>query len=307
MPDKLIAVQVFAPAKVNLALHVTGQRDDSYHLLDSLVVFASVGDELRVQIGNTISVTTEGPEAAGVPADMRNLVLQVARLFSNMPGASFLLTKNLPVASGIGGGSADAAAAFRGLMTHWSDGVVDPQMFDAGRTPLAKDLLKLGADIPVCLRSVPMRMQGVGEELTPIQGLPLLYAVLVNPRVGVSTPEVFKAVQSKNNPPMPKSIPKFAGPHDLVLWLQDQRNDLQDAARSLLPEIDEVLAQLDADPTCMLARMSGSGATCFGLYPSYAEAKAAAKTLQISRPNWWVRSAKLGGMGNASLPKIIRG
>ena len=306
MIDPKMAVQVFAPAKVNLTLHVTGLRDDGYHLLDSLVVFASCGDSLRVQAGNAISVTTEGPEAAGVPSDMRNLVLQVARLFSNMPGASFLLTKNLPVASGIGGGSADAAAAFRGLMTFWSDGVVDPDMFDAHRTPLGKDLLKLGADIPVCLRSIPMRMQGIGQELSPVQGLPLLHAVLVNPRVGVSTPTVFKALKTKTNAPMPPELPKFSGPHALVSWLSEQRNDLQDAARGLLPEIDEVLAQLDADPACMLSRMSGSGATCFGLFPSAQDAKTAAESLKTSRPNWWVRAAKLGGMGNASLPKVQR-
>jgi len=304
MSDRHMGVSVFAPAKVNLTLHVTGQRDDGYHLLDSLVVFASVGDRLEVQLGNTLLITTEGPERAGVPADMRNLVLKVARLFSDMPGASFLLEKNLPVASGIGGGSADAAAAFRGMMTYRSDGEVDAQMYDPARTPLAQQVLALGADIPVCLQSVPKRMRGIGEQLGDVPNLPLLHAVLVNPRVSVSTPAVFKALESRNNPAMPQDIPAFSGMHDFVGWLGAQRNDLQAPACALAPEISDTLAALDADPNCLLARMSGSGATCFGLFESNEAAVAGANRLGMMRPTYWVHAVELGGMGRASLPTV---
>ncbi|MGD9294273.1 MAG: 4-(cytidine 5'-diphospho)-2-C-methyl-D-erythritol kinase, partial [Roseobacter sp.] len=183
-----LSVSVFAPAKVNLTLHVTGKRPDGYHLLDSLVMFADVGDELFIQTGNTISVTTEGPEAAAVPPDMDNLVLKVATLFDEMPGASFVLTKTLPVSSGIGGGSADAAAAFRGLMTFWSGGEVSVELYDPAHTPIAQKLLGLGADIPMCLLSQTARISGIGEDIQPLDGLPPLHAVLVNPRRAVSTP-----------------------------------------------------------------------------------------------------------------------
>ena len=304
MSRDISIVTVFAPAKINLTLHVTGQREDGYHLLDSLVTFASIGDLMHVQLGNTLSVTTEGPEAADVPSDMNNLVLKVAQLFSDMPGASFLLEKNLPVASGIGGGSADAAAAFRGLMTHRSDGVIDPQMYDPAHTPFAPQLLALGADIPVCLQSVPRRMRGAGEVLQDVPELPILFALLVNPRVAVLTPTVFKALEAKENPPMPMQIPTFAGPHDFIGWLSDQRNDLQAPACALAPAIAETLALLEVDKTCLLARMSGSGATCFGLYDSRETAIAAAERVTVERPEWWVQPVRLGGMGRASLPRF---
>lgn len=306
MSRVLNMVTVFAPAKINLSLHVVGQRADGYHLLDSLVVFASVGDVLHVQLGNTLSVTTQGPEAAGVPSDMNNLILKVATLFNDMPSASFLLEKNLPVASGIGGGSADAAAAFRGLMTHWSDGVIDPKLYDPSHTPFAARLLALGADIPVCLQSVPTRMSGVGEVLDPVPDVPLLYAVLVNPRVGVSTPEVFKALKSKDNAPMPGQIPGFAGPHEFITWLGEQRNDLQAPACNITPDIATTLSVLEADPGCLLARMSGSGATCFGLYADRDTAEGAAQRIAADQPGWWVTAVTLGSMAQASLPRFTK-
>ncbi|MEE4187389.1 MAG: 4-(cytidine 5'-diphospho)-2-C-methyl-D-erythritol kinase, partial [Roseobacter sp.] len=239
--SKPLSVTVFAPAKVNLTLHVTGRRDDGYHLLDSLVAFADAGDSLFVQMGNTISVTTEGPEASAVPADMDNLVLKVAALFEEMPGASFLLTKNLPVSSGIGGGSADAAAAFRGLMTFWSGGEVDHALYDPARTPMADALLRLGADIPMCLLSQTARVRGIGEQIAPVRQLPLMDAVLVNPRRAVPTPAVFKALKHRDNAPMPEDLPRFGGFNDFVLWLGAQRNDLQQAAIALEPAIAQAL------------------------------------------------------------------
>jgi len=298
------SVSVFAPAKINLTLHVTGQREDGYHLLDSMVAFADVGDELFIQMGNTLSVTTEGPEAAEVPADMDNLVLQVARLFDDMPGASFLLTKNLPVSSGIGGGSADAAAAFRGLMTFWSGGEVATELYDPARTPMAKALLTLGADIPMCLMSQAARIGGIGEEISPLPGMPPIDAVLVNPRRAVSTPAVFGAMQSRSNPAMADTLPRFAGFNDFVLWLAEQRNDMQLAAIALEPSIANVLKALQSDTTCRLARMSGSGATCFGLYEHPDTAKAAADLLRSNYPDWWVRPAKIGSQTVHALPRV---
>jgi len=298
----ITGVQVFAPAKINLTLHVTGQREDGYHLLDSLVVFADVGDKLLVQIGNTISVTTEGPEAAQVPSDMSNLVLKTAALFQDLPGASFLLTKNLPVASGIGGGSADAAAAFRGLMVHHSGGENDPAMYDPAVTPMADQLLNLGADIPVCLQSRPARMGGIGDVLDPVPALPSVHAVLVNPRVGVSTPDVFRALPTKANPPM-SDIPNFAGLHHMVEWLSTQRNDLEGPANALCPEIPRVRAALEPLEGCLLARMSGSGATCFGLFESAETALAGAAHIRRHHPDWWVEPALLGDQSARPMPR----
>lgn len=298
------SVSVFAPAKINLTLHVTGQRADGYHRLDSMVAFADVGDELFIQIGNTLSVTTEGPEAAAVPADMDNLVLQVARLFKDMPGASFLLTKNLPVSSGIGGGSADAAAAFRGLMTFWSGGETDPELYDPARTPMSQALLKLGADIPMCLMSQAARIGGIGEEISPLAGMPPIDAVLVNPRRAVSTPAVFGAMQSRSNPAMEETLPRFAGFNDFALWLAAQRNDMQSAAIALEPSIATVLGALRSVETCRIARMSGSGATCFGLFDHPDKAKAAAALLQSNHLDWWVRATKIGSQTTPAMPRV---
>ncbi len=306
MSQETLGVTVFAPAKINLTLHVTGQRDDGYHLLDSLVVFASVGDQLHVKPGQKISVMTKGPEARGVPTDRSNLVLRVARAFTGMPGASFVLHKSLPVASGIGGGSADAAAAFRGLMTCWSDGEVDAKMFDPAHTPMFDKLLALGADIPVCLQSVPKRMRGVGEVLEDTPKMPLLHAVLVNPRVSVSTPVVFEALNNKTNPPMPDVLPSFSGLHGFVSWLGQQRNDLQEPACALVPEIGNLLAVIEGDPNCLLARMSGSGATCFGVFENADMANAAAKRIRKAYPTYWTHAVRLGGFGKASLPRVKR-
>jgi len=268
------------------------------------VAFATEGDELIVQVGNTISVTTEGPEAGAVPADLNNLVLQVAKLFNDMPGASFLLTKNLPVASGIGGGSADAAASFRALMTHWSGGEVDLELYDPTRTPMAGRLVELGADIPMCLQSRTARVTGIGEIISPLP-LPVLNAVLVNPRVPVSTPEVFRALAKRQNAPV-SELPTFRGPMHLVDWLAHQRNDLQMAAMGLCPKIGQTLGAIGATEGCLLERMSGSGATCFGLYETADAARAAADTLRAQHPDWWIASTKLGDMSRAILPRVTR-
>ena len=235
---------------------------------------------------------------------MNNLVLQVARLFKDMPGASFLLTKRLPVSSGIGGGSADAAAAFRGLMTFWSGGEVAAELYEPHRTPMSKALLKLGADIPMCLLSQAARIGGIGEEISPLPGMPPIDAVLVNPRRAVSTPAVFGAMQERSNPAMAQTLPSFAGFNDFVLWLAEQRNDMQSAAIALEPSIATVLTALQSDDSCRLARMSGSGATCFGLYQGADAAKAAADTLQLNHPDWWVVATKIGSQTARALPRV---
>lgn len=296
-------MQVLAPAKINLTLHVTGQRSDGYHLLDSLVVFAAAGDRLTLRVAGQTSLEVNGPEGAVVPVGDDNLVLRAAALFDDAPGVAFLLDKHLPTASGIGGGSADAAAAYRGMMTLLS-GESDVSMFAPARSRFAEQLVALGADIPVCLQSGTTRMRGVGEQLDPLAEVPTLYAILVNPRVAVSTPDVFAALPCKNNPPMALELPAFTGVHGLVDWLGDQRNDLQDPACHLVPEIRDVLDALEQDDACLLARMSGSGATCFGLYASREEAVQGAHDVAEENPDWWVCATKLGGMGEACLPVV---
>lgn len=272
----------FAPAKVNLALHVTGRRGDGYHLLDSLVVFAGVGDTVAAVRSDRLTLAIDGPQAARLPATDDNLVLRAARLMQVT--ASLTLTKVLPVAAGIGGGSADAAAALRVLA-----GL-------AGRSlPAADAVLALGADVPVCLAGRPARMQGVGQVLAPLPPLPPAWLVLANPGVAVPTPAVFAALDRRDNPPMdpvPRRMPDAAA---LAAHLATQRNDLQAAAVAIAPVIAETLAALADRPGCLLARMSGSGATCFGLFPREAEAANAAAHLARRCPDWWVAAAPMRG------------
>lgn len=267
--------QEFAPAKINLTLHVTGQRSDGYHLLDSLVVFADVGDGLAAQLGaSSLSVT--GPFARGVPTGPENSILMAAALLG-IEG-QFHLTKNLPHPAGIGGGSADAAAAVRALCHLKGQPLPAPQA-----------LLPLGADMPVCLSSRPQRMTSIGEDVAPVEALHPMWVVLVNPGVPTPTGPIFNALPSKNNPPM-GPVPRFTSLHDQLSWLGQQRNDLEPPARTLCPEIAEVLSAITATDAG-LARMSGSGATCFGLYTSEAAANKA--VAQLGRPDWWIRAAKV--------------
>ncbi|MFG6560888.1 4-(cytidine 5'-diphospho)-2-C-methyl-D-erythritol kinase [Sulfitobacter sp. 1A15299] len=266
-------------AKVNLTLHCTGQRADGYHLLDSLVVRAGVGDQLDVAAANDLTLTVSGPRAEGVPTDARNLVLRAAEMLDAGAGrgAALHLEKHMPAAAGIGGGSADAAAALKLLAAHWG-------------VPLLADPARLGADVPVCLTRGPQRMQGVGEILTPLCALPPCHMVLVNPGVDVPTPAVFSALSDKNQPPMPEVIPKFAGFSDFIEFLTAQRNDLAAPAIAREPVIANCLEALN---DAALARMSGSGATCFGLYATAAQAEAAARRIASAAPRWWVAAAPI--------------
>lgn len=271
----------FAPAKINLTLHVTGQRADGYHLLDSLVVFADIGDRVTATPATGLSLALSGPEAPGLTGEGDNLVLRAAQ-FLGVTDARLSLEKHLPVSSGIGGGSADAAATLRVLA----------QMT---RRPLgaATDFVDLGADVPVCLDPRPTRMRGIGEQLTLLAPLPPLWLVLANPRVAVATPAIFRNLTRRDNPPMPDPLPTWRDIDDLIVFLGACRNDLQDAAVSLAPVIGLVLDELAATDACRLTRMSGSGATCFGLYETPALADAGAASLAAAHPDWWVKSARV--------------
>jgi 4-diphosphocytidyl-2-C-methyl-D-erythritol kinase len=269
----------FAPAKINLALHVTGQRSDGYHLLDSLVVFAGVGDSVTVADAADLILQVTGPYAAALPAD-DNLVLRAARAFGLARGALVTLDKVLPISSGIGGGSADAAATLRALAALWGVAL-----------PAPADVLAVGADLPVCLAGRPARMTGIGDIVAPLPALPPAWLVLVNPGAGVSTPVVFKALTRKENTPLPRDMPRLKTTADLAAWLMMLRNDLEVPAMAGLPAIGVVKAALSAQQGCLMARMSGSGATCFGLFADPLSAAAAARAIRTAQPAWWVADA----------------
>lgn len=279
---------LLARAKVNLYLHVVGKRTDGYHLLDSLAVFPDIGDRLRVQPANDLTLTIDGPMAGALAAETDNIVMKAARALAQAAGipprAALHLTKVLPIASGIGGGSADGAAALRGLCALW--GVTLPE------AQLAKIALAIGADLPVCLRSRPTKMAGIGEILSDPPALPPAWMLLVNPTVALSTPAVFKARAPGFSPPAPLTTPPRDAA-DLALALHSRTNDLSAPAIALAPVIAEVLAAIGHQPDCLLARMSGSGATCFGLFPTVAAVERAVKALAASQPQWWIASGKI--------------
>ncbi len=277
-----MAVEEFAPAKVNLTLHVTGRRADGYHLLDSLVAFADVGDRVTAERGQGLRLTLGGPMAAGLSGD-DNLVLRAARLLG-AGDAHLHLDKHLPVASGIGGGSSDAAAAIRALA----------RLYDLP-LPDATAAAALGADVPVCLIPRARRMGGIGERLADVPALPPAWLVLANPGVAVSTPAVFAALLHRDGAPMPDPLPDWRDARDLAAFLSLQRNDLEGPALALAPVIGQVLAALRGQGGCLIARMSGSGATCFGLFAGEGPARAAAVALSAARPGWWVAAARLIG------------
>ncbi|WP_170402793.1 4-(cytidine 5'-diphospho)-2-C-methyl-D-erythritol kinase [Ruegeria arenilitoris] len=272
-----MAIKAFAPAKINLTLHVTGQRSDGYHLLDSLVVFADIGDTLAFTPGSELSMTVTGEHAAGVPTDNRNLVWKAAE--SAGWAGHIDLNKVLPHGGGIGGGSSDAAATLR-------------MVADQGVAVSPDAALSLGADVPVCMLASGTRMRGIGERLDPIT-LPPLPALLVNPGVEVPTGTVFSALVSRDNPPMPDAMPAFNTPEDCAMWLQDQRNDLEPPTTGLAPDVASVLEELADTKQALLARMSGSGSTCFALYPTMNDAHFAAYEIGAAHPNWWCRATQL--------------
>ncbi|WP_424813208.1 4-(cytidine 5'-diphospho)-2-C-methyl-D-erythritol kinase [Roseococcus sp. YIM B11640] len=286
-------IREYAPAKVNLYLHVTGRRPDGYHLLDSLAAFGPAADVLEAAPADDLSLTLDGPFGESLAAEPDNLVLRAARALADAaarrPGAALRLTKNLPVASGIGGGSADAAAALRALNRLWNC------RLDAARLALLAQ--PLGADIPVCVESRPRLMQGVGEIMRPAPHLPDVGLLLVNPRVPLATPAVFRARQGDFTPAarLPEAWPDAEA---MAAHLRGLRNDLEAPARALCPLISDVISTLAALPGCLLARMSGSGATCFALFPTAETARQAAALLPAE---WWSFG---GGLYEGGAPSL---
>jgi len=314
--DSVVVLTEFAAAKVNLALHVTGRRADGYHQLDSLVAFARFGDRIAVTPAPEDLFAVDGPFASDVPTDAGNLVIRardVLRVIVAPPltpplkgeggvdgavspsplrggvrgggdlnAVSIRLTKNLPVASGVGGGSSDAAATLKALNQFWGLGL--------STDDLARIALPLGADVPMCLSARPLVARGIGDEVTPVSAFPSLGLVLVNPGVAVSTPAVFAALQTRDNPPLPPLPGRFDF-HSLRNWLDLTRNDLEPPARSIEPVIGEALAALDRAGSGF-SRMSGSGATCFGLFETGNVAKRAAAAIRARHSHWFVAATR---------------
>lgn len=278
-------IEAFAPAKINLALHLTGRRDDGYHLLESLVVFADIGDRLWAEPNDRFHLTASGPFGAHVPM-AGNLVERALTHDGIALPVAVHLDKNLPVASGIGGGSADAAAALR-----LRDRLGFPSMPDAA-------IAALGADVPMCMDRQPALVSGAGEQVTRIAGLAALNLVLVNPGVPVSTADVFSRRAGAFGSGL-ADLPAAPPVETLAAWLTHQRNDLEPVARLMVPQIDAALAALAAQDGCLLARMSGSGATCFGVFGSKAAASAAAEAILAGHEKWWVRACRSFGSGDA--------
>jgi 4-diphosphocytidyl-2-C-methyl-D-erythritol kinase len=286
-----------APAKVNLTLRVLGRRADGYHDLESLVTFADVADRLALTMGDALTLTVLGPGASQAGAEADNLVTKAARaLAARVPGlraGAFRLDKRLPVAAGLGGGSADAAAALRLLARANKLAPNDPRLHDAARAT--------GADVPVCLDPRPRIMRGIGEVLSAPLPLPRLHALLVNPGVAVSTKLVFSGWKPSASPIRVSDtaanfadLPNMQDEEKLLRWLASAANDLEAPAIALEPAIAEVLASLRAAAGCRLARMSGSGATCFALFSSAVDTASAGKSLRAEFPDWWIAETVIG-------------
>ena len=272
-----------APAKINLFLHVGQRRADGFHPLQSLAVFTNLGDVLEIEEAPDLSLSVQGPFSKGLEGEGDNLVLRAARSLledagPGSGGARLTLTKNLPVASGIGGGSADAAAALRGLSALWGRDGQDLRGIAA----------QLGSDIPVCLESAVAFMEGRGEILRPVQSVPFVPMLLVNPGVAVPTRDVFAALETRSGVDMALPGGNFQDTADLLRLLDATRNDLEPPAITLQPVIADVLNAIAALPGALLARMSGSGATCFGIFADAECCDRAARTLGQAHPGWWV-------------------
>ena len=272
-----------AKAKINLCLHVTGQNMEGYHLLDSLVAFANYGDELVFHDNEKIEIVSEGKFGKDLSniKIQKNIIFKTLKSLNLSSGVKIKLQKNLPVSAGIGGGSADAAATLRGI-------------FQQRNIPFPPDDgLALGADVPVCIKSTTQRMQGIGEKLTDVKVFPKLAAVLVNSGDKVSTPVIFKLLKNKDNQDIGNLPNKKMTFTQTVHYLSELRNDLELPAFELIPNIKNVITLLNNSGSS-LSRMSGSGATCFGLFADFELAKSAANNISTDNPNWWVQPVILG-------------
>lgn len=279
---------------MNLALHVTGRRADGYHLIESLCVFCAFGDTITVTHAEEDGFSVTGRFAGDVPSGPDNLVLKARDSFRAQRGAdpnrpvSILLDKSIPVTSGVGGGSSDAAATLRAMAR-----LSGQQPTDAGLRQLG---IRLGADVPMCLAARPLIARGIGEEIEPIASFPALHLVLVNPGVAVETPRVFAALLAKDNPALPP-LPGKLDMDSLLDWLRTTRNDLAGPALALAPVIGEAIAALEAEGA-LLARMSGSGATCFGIFADAASADRAASSILARRPDFFVTATSTTAGGS---------
>ncbi len=283
-------VKVFAPAKLNLFLHVGDRRADGYHALQSLVAFAETGDALHLEASSDLTLTVSGPFGAQIPRGDGNLVLKAARALaaevSDTPlGASIVLEKNLPVAAGLGGGSSDAAAVLRGLNALWSLGRSEDDLVELART--------LGSDVPACVLARPCWMEGRGEQVFATPPLPPLEVILVNPGVLLPTAGVFASLNARTGTGAMEPPGRIETVWDIVAYLEDSGNDLEAPATLFQPVIDEVLDALHHEPACVFAQMSGSGATCFGLFDGREFAHGAAERIALDHPDWWVRSTRI--------------
>jgi 4-diphosphocytidyl-2-C-methyl-D-erythritol kinase len=289
------ALDILAPAKINLYLNVTGRLDNGFHTLDSVVAFADAGDRLLIEPAGDFDFVVKGPFARGFTAaeldaspNSRNLVARAAWAMANAARRDLrvrmVLTKNVPIASGLGGGSSDAAAAMWGLMERWG--------LDAAAQPWLPALAaSLGADVPVCLACRPTRMRGIGEQLEALPELPEIPVLLVNPAIACPTGEVFRRFARPFS--AEARLPEGLGIAALLDVLQDNHNDLTEAAVNLVPEISFALEAMKAQPGCLMARMSGSGATCFALFHDPGAVLDAAEHIVRTHPGWWVRAATL--------------
>ena len=289
-------IRVFAPAKINLFLHLTGVQQNGYHTLQSLIGFVDIGDNIEITPHDHFDFSINGPFAKDFNAtelkasntDNDNLVVKAARRLSQIEGANLKikinLEKNLPLASGLGGGSSDAAAAIWGLQELWG--------LDRKAKYLLPLMAKLGADVPACLNCQPCVIEGFGEELLPAPSMQETPILIVNPLLPCPTADIFK----RNTTPFKEKITlpdSFATIFELLAFLRTTSNDLHTAAVYLLPEISNVISALETQSECLIARMSGSGASCFGLFETIEEAQKAAKVVSEENPDWWVKSGWL--------------
>jgi 4-diphosphocytidyl-2-C-methyl-D-erythritol kinase len=282
-------ITAFARSKVNLFLHVTGKRNDGYHLLESLVVFPEWGDRITVKKGKSITLEVTGPFSQLIGSTEENLAFKAAHLLKreggSNEGARIVLEKNLPVAAGIGGGSADAAAVLKSLNVLWNIGFSNNRLGQIG--------LALGADVPVCLYGKPAMMSGIGEQISGLREFPKFNILLVNPGISASTGDVFSQLTISEKI---TSSDDFSGrtARELFIGLAAMRNDLEAPALEVAPVIDAVLSSIKEQKGCHLARMSGSGATCFGLFEEEEAAEMAARDILERHPDWWVQAAAVG-------------
>jgi 4-diphosphocytidyl-2-C-methyl-D-erythritol kinase len=288
----MMAIAEHALAKVNLCLHVVGRRDDGYHLLETMVVFADFGDTLTLERADNDAFTVSGPSSDEIGQGTENSVIEARDRLRRLliekgvdaPPVSITLEKNLPVAAGIGGGSADAAACLRGLQRLWT-GKLDLRVLDG----IALDI---GADVPMCLRSVPLIASGIGEVILPLEDIPSFGLVLANPHIAISTPEVFRKLEMRRNPPIPSGL-RLRSKTAFGESIATLRNDLETPATALAPQIADVRSAI-AETGALVAGMSGSGATCFGLYDTTQAAREAETELRRRHGEWYIASGSTG-------------